>query len=104
MAEVRILSNELCNTMEYHNGKLSANMICADGNGKGPCAGDTGGGLMIRSSRDSERQVLAGIASWSTSIGQQNFQIKIKYIESVTLISLYKIYSLQRPYPTRSLY
>lgn len=29
MAEVRILSNELCNTPPFHNGKITENMLCA---------------------------------------------------------------------------
>ncbi|CAL8117612.1 unnamed protein product [Orchesella dallaii] len=42
-AEVRVLDNELCNSTQFHNGKITENMLCADGQGKGPCSGDTVG-------------------------------------------------------------
>lgn len=62
-----------------------------DGNGRGPCAGDTGGPLMIRSSRDSNRQVLAGIASWSTS---KISKFTMCFLKKITEIFVYLMFNV----------
>jgi len=79
-----IVSNEVCNTPDAHNGEVTDNMLCAgftDGS-KTACHGDSGGPLMVRNLEDTEWTQI-GIVSWGSPqcSGSQQYNVYTRVAE-----------------------
>ncbi|XP_073458585.1 transmembrane protease serine 13 [Aquarana catesbeiana] len=70
-AEVAIISESTCNSVNVYNGHISARMMCAGDlrGGTDSCQGDSGGPLVCL---QENRWYLAGVTSWGTGCGQPN--------------------------------
>jgi len=62
-----IVSNEICNGPDAHDGEVTANMLCAGfaDSSKTACHGDSGGPLMVRNTEDTAWGQI-GIVSWGS--------------------------------------
>ncbi|MBQ4811092.1 trypsin-like serine protease [Pseudoalteromonas luteoviolacea] len=69
--DVPYVTNELCNSEEYYNGRISDSMICAGlaEGGKDSCQGDSGGPLIVQKN-DEWFQV--GVVSWGEGCALPN--------------------------------
>ena len=58
-----------CQANGFAEGETTDNMICAIGNGRDSCSGDSGGPLMVLDNSGTGTLLQAGITSWGTSAG-----------------------------------
>lgn len=72
---VQYLENEKCNSDEYgYKGRVLDSMICAAGDGKDACAGDSGGPLLSPDPNgDPIRDVQVGVVSWGIGCAREKY-------------------------------
>lgn len=71
MIEAPLVSHDDCNAEGKYEGQVTANMICAGGQGKDSCQGDSGGPLMV--AKEDGSFVLAGVVSWGEGCAKEEY-------------------------------
>jgi trypsin len=71
-AEVTYIANEVCDRMHGGFGEVQEDMLCAGGNNKDACYGDSGGPLIVPGN-DVSQDELVGIVSWGRGCADPRF-------------------------------
>jgi len=69
--DVGYVSNAECN--RDHRGEITEEMMCAEGDGRDACYGDSGGPLLLTPNEDHNEDTLVGLVSWGRGCADKQF-------------------------------